>query len=125
MKKLVFIKSASELTAIEIEKFFDIGFNNKYDKVYIINIYNNRICGYIAKGYEKNKEYYEKYVNDVTYDIIIDKEREKLFLNVLFTDFNEDDNVDIMFDSRYCNVIDSFKESIKSKIKVLAVLPEV
>lgn len=125
MRKLVFIVSVDDLQIFGIEKFFEMGFNKKYDKVYIINMYNNRICGYIAKGYEKNKEYYEKYVNDITYDIIIDKEREKLFSKVLFTDFNEDDNIDIMYDSRYTNIIKTFRELTNSKVKVLSNFPQV
>lgn len=127
MRKLVFIVSVDDLQIFGIEKFFEMGFqNNNYDKVYVICMWNNRMYGYMAKGYSQDdKEYYQRYINDIFYDAIIDKEREELFSKVLFTDFNEDDNIDIMYDSRYTNIIKTFRELTNSKVKVLANFPQV
>ncbi len=127
MRKLVFIVSVDDLQIFGIEKFFEMGFqNNNYDKVYVICMWNNRMYGYMAKGYSQDdKEYYQRYINDIFYDAIIDKEREELFSKVLFTDFNEDDNIDIMYDSRYTNIIKTFRELTNSKVKVLSNFPQV
>lgn len=127
MRKLVFIVSVDDLQIFGIEKFFEMGFqNNNYDKVYVICMWNNRMYGYMAKGYSQDdKEYYQRYINDIFYDAIIDKEREELFSKVLFTDVNEDDNIDIMYDSRYTNIIKTFRELTNSKVKVLANFPQV
>lgn len=127
MRKLVFIVSVDDLQIFGIEKFFEMGFqNNNYDKVYVICMWNNRMYGYMAKGYSQDdKEYYQRYINDIFYDAIIDKEREELFSKVLFTDFNEDDNIDIMYDSRYTNFIKTFRELTNSKVKVLSNFPQV
>lgn len=127
MRKLVFIVSVDDLQIFGIEKFFEKGFqNNNYDKVYVICMWNNRMYGYMAKGYSQDdKEYYQRYINDIFYDAIIDKEREELFSKVLFTDFNEDDNIDIMYDSRYTNIIKTFRELTNSKVKVLSNFPQV
>ena len=89
-------------------------------------MWNNRMYGYMAKGYSQDdKEYYQRYINDIFYVAIIDKEREELFSKVLFTDFNEDDNIDIMYDSRYTNIIKTFRELTNSKVKVLSNFPQV
>ena len=127
MRKLVFIVSVDDLQIFGIEKFFEMGFqNNNYDKVYVICMWNNRMYGYMAKGYSQDdKEYYQRYINDIFYDAIIDKEREELFSKVLFTDVNEDDNIDIMYDSRYTNIIKTFRELTNTKVKVLANFPQV
>lgn len=127
MRKLVFIVSVDDLQIFGIEKFFEMGFqNNNYDKVYVICMWNNRMYGYMAKGYSQDdKEYYQRYINDIFYVAIIDKEREELFSKVLFTDFNEDDNIDIMYDSRYTNIIKTFRELTNSKVKVLSNFPQV